>query len=118
MNKPDLLQVLRHYDIDVTDGRVEQLCLCPVHSESRPSCSVNSVKQVFNCKACSAQGDSLELIQMREGFKHFAEVIEFAKSHFGFEPEQRGGRAGLSGGSRPARGGGYRPAFKRRGLGG
>lgn len=112
--KPDLLAVLRHYDIDVTDGRFEQLVRCPVHSEDRPSCSVNSLKGTFNCHACPAQGDSYKLIQLKEGVD-FVGAVKFAQEKLGYKPgPSSGGRRGLSGAPRanPTRGG-YRPSFRR-----
>jgi DNA primase len=118
VSKPPLLDVLRHYDTDVVEGRVNQLVLCPVHSEDQPSCSVNGEKGVWNCKACNAGGDSYTLIQIKEGLKSFEAVVRFGAEHFGASgPDQpaRRGRVGLSGGSGSSRGG-FRPAY-RRGLG-
>jgi DNA primase len=106
--KPDLVKVMRHYGVEVQEYRVSQLVCCPVHSEDRPSCSVNTVKQLWSCKACGAQGDSYTLIQTKEGLS-FREAIEFARDRLGVaitpDRPQRG-----------RRGGGYRPKLKRAGL--
>jgi hypothetical protein len=112
--KLDVIEVLLHYGIDVHPGRHEQLALCISHSESKPSMSVNSDKGVVNCHACEFSGDGWHIIMLKEGIG-YAAALEFAEKVFGAVPglPAGGGRKGLSGKPRPARGG-YRPAFRKR----
>lgn len=116
-DKPDLLDALRHYDIDVQPSRIEQVCICanPDHDETQPSMTVNSVKQVYSCKACGFQGDVYTLIQKRERTESFASTLDAARRIFGSAgvsgggPQRQRGRVGLSG--KP--GGGFRPGFRK-----
>lgn len=118
MEKPDLLDALRHYGADVQDHRVEQVVVCvnPDHDETRPSMTVNKVKGLFSCKACGFAGDAYTLIQKLEGTDSFAETLSASRRIFGVggATTPAAGRLGLSGN----RTGGYRPRFARRGLGG
>lgn len=111
--KPDLIQVLNHYDILARDGRTEQLTLCVAHSESTPSMSVNVIKGLVHCHACGFKGDSLSIIMEREQIGYRA-AVEFAAKEFGTVPSVPAGqgRRGLSGEARSGRGG-FKPAFRK-----
>ena len=110
-NKPDLLRVLEHYEIEVRDmGPGNQLILCPVHSEDRPSCSVHVEKGLWNCKACLATGDAFTIIMQREGLG-FREAVEFAEQRFGYEREDRRPKGRVGFGGRQARAGTALPPY-------
>lgn len=118
-DKPDLIATLRHYDVEVSDARREQLVLCPAHSENVPSCSVNIEQGLFKCHSCGAAGDAFSLIQIKENCD-FATAVAFAKANLGYVHEgvrgaasSKPSRQGLSGVSRPV-GGGYRPKIRAR----
>jgi hypothetical protein len=83
---------------------------CPVHDESRPSCSVDPVRGLINCFGCGWQGDVIKLVMEIEGLV-FRDAVEFAKglSHPGgaaVAPVADGPRGGLFGGAGDSAGGG------------
>lgn len=43
------------------------MCLCPIHTETQPSCKINKNTNMFRCFACGAGGDIIALVQ--EKFK-------------------------------------------------
>lgn len=60
--------ILAHYGVDLAEGRWgNELALCPVHGESRPSLSVSTEKGVAFCFACEFKGTALHLIMQIEG---------------------------------------------------
>jgi DNA primase len=66
--KAELLEVAwDHYGLDFPKRVGEAVTLCPVHEESHPSCSVDTLEGVWHCHACGAGGDVYTLIQLREG---------------------------------------------------
>lgn len=44
----------------------EQITLCPIHGERRPSLRVNLEKGVFFCQACGAKGTAMHLVMAME----------------------------------------------------
>src|SRR4030043_411545 len=70
----DIVDVISEHISLARKGR-EMVGLCPFHEDHRPSMYVNPVKQIFKCFACSAGGDVLKFIQMREGLT-FPQAIE------------------------------------------
>ncbi len=50
--------------------------LCPFHSESTPSFSVNQEKQIFHCFGCGKGGNVITFMMEIEGFS-FRQAIEF-----------------------------------------
>lgn len=55
-------------------GREESV-LCPVHSEDRPSMTVNAEKGVFFCFACDFKGNAISLVMAMESVDR-AEALE------------------------------------------
>ncbi|MFJ2650851.1 CHC2 zinc finger domain-containing protein [Streptomyces sp. NPDC087420] len=63
-----LVPILLHYGVDLDGNRWGNTAvLCPVHSERRPSMTVNVDKGVFFCFSCDAKGTALNLIMAMEG---------------------------------------------------
>lgn len=60
--------VLEHYGVDLRGGSRfgEQVTLCPVHGERRPSLSVNTEKGVAFCFACGFKGTAVHLVMAME----------------------------------------------------
>ena len=94
-----------------------QLILCPVHDESRPSCSVNTDENAFNCHACGAKGDTYDLIRLiaeRNG-----EVIDFKTARIRAaelsgisDSDLSGGTGRFTASGRVPPGSGYRPRYR------
>jgi len=61
----------------VRKGR-EMVGLCPFHDDHKPSMYVNPDKQIFKCFACSAGGDVIKFVQMREGLSFMRAVERLA----------------------------------------
>ena len=62
----------------VRKGR-EMVGLCPFHDDHKPSLNVNPDKQIFKCFACSAGGDVIKFVQMREGLSFMRAVERLAE---------------------------------------
>lgn len=61
-------RVLGHYNLSLKPaGEGELRGRCPFHEDTKPSFSVNKVKNVFHCFGCSAKGNVLDLIRLKEG---------------------------------------------------
>ena len=56
----------------------EESVLCPVHSEDRPSVTVNVEEGVFFCFSCQAKGTAINLIMAMENCTR-AEALERAE---------------------------------------
>ena len=81
--KPALRDVLSFYGVDLHSQRSEQSVCCPVHEESRPSCSVNEDEGLIHCQACGFGGDVWSLIMVKEGLSEFRAAVAFAEEKFG-----------------------------------
>lgn len=65
--KPDLQQVLEHYEVYVThSGKY----ICCFHDETSPSLSVDLNEQLFKCFSCGVAGDAWTAIETKEGLDH------------------------------------------------
>ena len=110
-DKPDIIKVLAHFGIEVNSTRRETLCLCPAHDEDRPSCSVNTEKNLVNCHACGFAGDAFSVVMRRESVPYPAavEIVEgiTGESHRDVRGAARPASNGLS-----VRPGSYRPRYK------
>jgi len=63
----DFSAVLSHYEIETTGSGDQLKIICPFHDDHKPSCGVNTVKGVFNCFSCPAQGNAMEFVALMEG---------------------------------------------------
>jgi DNA primase len=61
--------------------------LCPFHTDHRPSMYVSPSKQIFKCFACSAGGDVIKFVQMREGLG-FGQAVERLAERAGIKIER------------------------------
>jgi DNA primase len=65
-SRPDILSVIGRYTSLRRHGR-EELGLCPLHDDRRPSLRVNPDKGVWYCHPCGTGGDVIRFIQLVEG---------------------------------------------------
>lgn len=86
----DIVDVISEHVKLTRKGR-EMVGLCPFHDDHKPSMNVNPDKQIFKCFACSAGGDVIKFVQMREGLTFMRAVERLAqragiKLHFSKGP--------------------------------
>ncbi|PKL47712.1 MAG: DNA primase [Planctomycetes bacterium HGW-Planctomycetes-1] len=74
----DIVDVISEHVKLTRKGR-EMVGLCPFHDDHKPSMNVNPDKQIFKCFACSAGGDVIKFIQMREGLSFMRAVERLAE---------------------------------------
>lgn len=70
----DIVEVISEY-LSLDKRGKEYVGLCPFHTDHRPSMYVSPVKQIFKCFACSAGGDVLKFVQMKENLS-FTQAVE------------------------------------------
>ncbi len=73
----DIVDVISEH-INLTRKGRELVGLCPFHDDHKPSMYVNPDKQIFKCFACSAGGDVIKFVQMREGLTFMRAVERLA----------------------------------------
>ena len=73
----DIVDVISEHVKLARKGR-EMVGLCPFHDDHKPSMYVNPDKQIFKCFACSAGGDVIKFVQMREGLSFMRAVERLA----------------------------------------
>lgn len=54
--KADIAEVIGDY-VSLTKRGQNHIGLCPFHSDTTPSLTVNSAKGIYKCFACSTSGD-------------------------------------------------------------
>src|SRR4030042_6899847 len=74
----NIVDVISEHVNLVRKGR-EMVGLCPFHEDHKPSLNVNPDKQIFKCFACSAGGDVIKFVQMREGLSFMRAVERLAE---------------------------------------
>lgn len=81
----DAEALFRHYcdDFDVAreDPQGNRMVRCPIHDDDRPSCSINTTTQQWNCHACGESGDAFRLIEKAEGLE-FHQALQHANDFF------------------------------------
>ena len=83
LEKSSIVEVISLY-VSLRRSGKEYTGLCPFHSESTPSFSVNEDKGVFHCFGCGAGGDVITFIQKIEGLD-----FKGAIAHLGLTEETR-----------------------------
>jgi hypothetical protein len=63
-------------------------CLCPVHTEAEPSCTVHLNTNYFHCFGCGAKGDIISLVQYVKNVG-FVEAIDILCQDFGIDCGER-----------------------------
>ncbi len=74
----DIVDVISEH-VNLTRKGKEMVGLCPFHEDHKPSMNVNPDKQIFKCFACSAGGDVIKFVQMREGLSFIRAVERLAE---------------------------------------
>lgn len=93
----DIVEVVSEY-MSLDKRGKEFVGLCPFHTDHRPSMYVSPVKQIFKCFACSAGGDVLKFIQMKENLT-FVQAVERLAQRAGialpaYKPQHDGHKEG------------------------
>lgn len=64
----DFQTVLDYYQLKPERPGDRQVKIhCPFHDDASPSCSINLEKGIFNCFGCSAEGNVLDFIRLKDG---------------------------------------------------
>ena len=74
----DIIDVIGEHVKLTRKGR-EMVGLCPFHDDHKPSMNVSPDKQIFKCFSCSAGGDVIKFVQMREGLTFMRAVERLAE---------------------------------------
>lgn len=105
-DKPDMLEVLQHYDWGpLNEGPGWRSIRCKVHDERRASARVNYELGRIRCFACDFSGDAYDVIKYEEGCD-FATAKRIGEEVFGASGgplrSQHGGQSGrgVPGGAR------------------
>ncbi|MEU9126559.1 CHC2 zinc finger domain-containing protein [Kitasatospora sp. NPDC048540] len=123
--KPDLGELLDHYDVGRNPLRATGMVRCPLHEDNTPSMSFNTDKGLWRCHSCGEGGDSYSLIMKKEdtdfvGARTFAATLGLAAGGAGGGGDELSGSRYARGRRLPARkgdrsgGSGYVPAWRRR----
>ena len=83
----DIVDVVGEHLGLVKKGK-EMVGMCPFHNDHRPSMYVSPAKQLFKCFACSAGGDVIKFVQMRENID-FPQAVERLAARAGIPIEKR-----------------------------
>ncbi len=60
--------VLDRYQLRLKPTRGHELSgRCPFHEDRQPSFRVNTEKRIFNCFGCTAKGNVLDFVALKEG---------------------------------------------------
>lgn len=78
----DILSVIQTYVPNLKKSGQNYFGLCPFHSESSPSFSVNSALGLFKCFGCGEGGDVIAFLQKIEGLD-FPHALELAAKKAG-----------------------------------
>ncbi len=83
-DRSDIVDVISRYVNFTKKSGANNFALCPFHSESTPSFSVNSNKQIFHCFGCHKGGDVITFIMDIEHL-NYPETIKFLGDMVGVE---------------------------------
>jgi len=76
--RTDIVQVVGDY-VPLTRKGKNHVGLCPFHTDSKPSFSVNGEQQFFYCFGCGAGGDVFRFLMLRENLGFQEAVRELAR---------------------------------------
>ena len=62
----NIVAVLAHYNVRLNGEGEQRKGRCPFHEDEKPSLSVNTKRNVFNCHACGCSGNIIKLVQLLE----------------------------------------------------
>ncbi|MDA8334542.1 MAG: DNA primase [Peptococcaceae bacterium] len=89
--RTDIVRLVGDY-VPLTRRGTNYFGLCPFHTDSKPSFSVNGDKQIFKCFGCGAGGDVFRFLMLREGLD-FPETVRELARRAGVTVPQHGGRS-------------------------
>lgn len=78
----DIVELISSY-IEVKRQGSSYVCLCPFHSDNKPSMHVNPQKGFYHCFACKAGGDAFKFVMEYEKLS-FSEAVEKVAVIFNF----------------------------------
>lgn len=77
LDRLDVAGLLRElFERQTPAGSGNVLVLCPAHAEDHPSCSVHNTTGAWNCKACGAAGNVIDLFMAARGLDFRAALAE------------------------------------------
>ena len=74
----DLVALVRDSGVELKKSGKSYLGRCPFHDDDTPSLSVNQDERLWNCFGCSAGGDALAFLQLKEKLE-FPQAVERLK---------------------------------------
>lgn len=78
----DLAQYIRESGVELKQNGTNLQGLCPFHSDSKPSLSVNPGEKLWNCFGCEAGGDIIRFVELFDKLS-FREAVKKLSSHLG-----------------------------------
>lgn len=84
--KADIAEVIGDY-VSLTKRGQNHIGLCPFHSDTTPSLTVNSAKGIYKCFACGASGDVFTFLQNHLKIS-FQEAVKMVADKYSFELPQ------------------------------
>lgn len=66
---------------DLKKAGREMITLCPFHNDSKPSLRISPQKGTYFCDVCVEGGDSLKLLQLRDGLTFSEAVLNLAERY-------------------------------------
>lgn len=86
--KVDIVRVIGNY-LELIKKGSSYVAVCPFHNDTRPSLSISTSKQIFNCFVCHTGGDSFAFVQKYEKISYL-EAVKKACDICGVECEIKG----------------------------
>ncbi|WP_036448666.1 DNA primase [Mycoplasmoides pirum] len=77
--KIDIVQVIGQY-LTLNKKGNNYWAICPFHSDTKPSLSISSSKQLFNCFSCNTKGDVFNFIQFYKNISYSKAIIDVCDS--------------------------------------
>lgn len=62
----DFPAVLSHYGLEMVGTEPQVRVKCPFHDDHKPTCNINTERNIFNCFACHSSGNILDFVVMME----------------------------------------------------
>ena len=77
----NIVDVLKHYNLEMKKSGSNYMCRCPFHSERTPSFSISPSKNICKCFSCGKGGDPVQFVMDYEGMDYREAVIKLAQDH-------------------------------------
>ncbi len=77
-SKADIVDVIGQY-ISLSKKGKNHWGVCPFHNDTKPSLSVSSERQLYNCFSCEAKGDVIGFVKRFENISYREALLKVAK---------------------------------------